>query len=60
MAGDKIKMNGLLKKSLFWDVNIDALSLEKDWFFIWDKVKEFFPDKVNEFEDAFNKICRVS
>lgn len=30
-----------LKKSLFWDVEIENLSIERDWFFIIERVLEF-------------------
>jgi len=29
------------KKSLFWDINREKLSSEKDWFFIIERVLEF-------------------
>ncbi|MGB9715464.1 MAG: DUF6922 domain-containing protein [Thermodesulfovibrionales bacterium] len=38
LAGDKFSF---LKKSLFWDVDIENLSIEKDWFFIIERVLEF-------------------
>ncbi|NWF51901.1 MAG: hypothetical protein HXY47_02345 [Nitrospirae bacterium] len=29
------------KRTLFWDVEIETLSIEKDWFFIIERVLEF-------------------
>ncbi len=34
-------MQSLYKKSLFWDVDINKLSIEKDWFFIIERILEF-------------------
>jgi Family of unknown function (DUF6922) len=34
-------MKTLYKKSLFWDVDTEKLSAEKDWFFIIERVLEF-------------------
>lgn len=34
-------MEILLKKSLFWDVDREKLSCEKDWFFIIERILEF-------------------
>lgn len=38
IAGEKFSF---LKRSLFWDVDIETLSIEKDWFFIIERVLEF-------------------
>jgi len=35
------KKLSFLKKTLFWDVDLEALSIEKDWFFIIERVLEF-------------------
>ena len=34
-------MQSLYKKSLFWDVDNNNLSNEKDWFFIIERILEF-------------------
>lgn len=34
-------MQCLYKKSLFWDVDGNKLSIEKDWFFIIERILEF-------------------
>ena len=34
-------MNTLSKKSLFWDVDREKLSPEKDWYFIIERILEF-------------------
>jgi hypothetical protein len=34
-------MNTSFKKSLFWDIDIEKLSIEKDWFFIIERTLEF-------------------
>lgn len=34
-------MQCLYKKSLFWDVDNNKLSIEKDWFFIIERILEF-------------------
>lgn len=34
-------MKSLEKKSLFWDVDREKLSSEKDWYFIIERILEF-------------------
>lgn len=34
-------MHPLSKKSLFWDVDRETLSLETDWYFIIERILEF-------------------
>ncbi|MBI4690240.1 MAG: hypothetical protein HY754_08250 [Nitrospirae bacterium] len=34
-------MESLFKRSLFWDVDRKKLSIEKDWFFIIERIMEF-------------------
>jgi len=34
-------MKTLEKKSLFWDIDIERLSFENDWFFIIERILEF-------------------
>lgn len=34
-------MESLYKRSLFWDVDCEKLSIEKDWFFIIERILEF-------------------
>lgn len=43
---DKLKLFGLImdslqKKTLFWDVDMRKLSVEKDWYFIIERIFEF-------------------
>ena len=49
-------MNSLDKKSLFWDVDKDKLSLERDWYFIIERILEFGDiDDVLWMESTFPK-----
>lgn len=49
-------MNSLNKKSLFWDVDRKKLSLEKDWYFIIERILEFGDiDDVLWMESVFSK-----
>lgn len=59
-------MQSLYKKSLFWDVDINKLSEEKDWFFIIERILEFgdiddyFQMKKLFSEDKINTVVRKS
>ncbi len=41
-------MLAIRKKTLFWDVNIDQLSPERDWFFIIERILEH--GDIDDFE----------
>lgn len=47
-------MNSLNKKSLFWDIDREKLSLGKDWYFIIERILEYGDiDDVLWMESAF-------
>ncbi len=49
-------MNSLNKKSLFWDVDRDKLSPERDWYFIIERILEFGDiDDVLWMESTFHR-----
>jgi hypothetical protein len=41
-------MVSIRKKTLFWDVDIDQLSPERDWFFIIERILEH--GDIDDFE----------
>jgi hypothetical protein len=49
-------MSSLDKKSLFWDVDRKRLSLEKDWYFVIERILEFGDiDDIIWMESVFPK-----
>lgn len=49
-------MSSLDKKSLFWDVDREKLSIERDWYFIIERILEFGDiDDILWMESTFPK-----